>query len=250
MKSLAVTERADVYYAPTILWDNDTYTPISNKLIMDMIEDKIQSLGLVIKGQNFLSTRNGGGAVKGVIGSYDITTPDSDFGQRIMFRNSYDKSMSFAFVAGIVVWICTNGCIKGDYEYKRVHRGTMFGEDNSTTQEDIVENVTEGFKKLQESFEKTSMQLREMRRLQISPSESYDILGKLFFEQQVITISQLSVIKKEFERSDHFRHLGDSAFTAYDLYNHITESLKTSHPTTYISDHVKTHSLFEKVFSL
>ena len=60
----------------------------------------------------------------------------------------------------------------------------------------------------------------------------------------------MSIIKKEFECSRHFRHLGDSAFTAYDLYNHITESLKTSHPLSYIDDHVTTHDVFMKTFKV
>ena len=238
-----------MYNAPTIPWNNGTYTPISNMFIMEMINSKLRNAGLVVRNEEFKAARNKEGLVKGVIGSYDISTPDSDFGQRVMFRNSYDKSMSFAFVAGMVVWICTNGCIKGEYQYKRVHRGVIM-EETSTTQEAIIENINGGFQMLQASFEKTSVQLRELQHLEISPTESYDILGKLFFEQQVISITQLSTIKREFEHSNNFRHLGDKDFTAYDLYNHITESLKQSHPLTYINDHIKTHALFEEVFEV
>ena len=249
MKLLTPTSREDVYNAPTIPWNNGTYTPISNMFIMDMINSKLNTLGLVVKNEEYKSARTKEGLVKGVIGSYDISTPDSDFGQRIMFRNSYDKSMSFAFVCGMVTWICTNGCIKGDYQYRRIHRGVIM-EETSTTQEAIVENINGGFTMLQTSFEKTSFQLRELQHFEISPTESYDILGKLFFEQQVISITQLSTIKKEFEQSRNFHHLGDKDFTAYDLYNHITESLKASAVRTYISDHVATHKLFEETFKV
>lgn len=249
MKPLIQSSREEVYEAPTIPWNNGTYTPISNMFIMDMINSKLSEQGLIARNEDYKTARTKEGLIKGVIGSYDISTPDSDFGQRIMFRNSYDKSMSFAFVAGMVVWICTNGCIKGDYQYRRIHRGVIM-EETSTTQEAIVENINGGFTMLQTSFEKTSAQLRELQHLEISPSESYDILGKLFFEQQVISITQMSIIKKEFEYSKNFRHLGDKDFTAYDLYNHVTESLKTSHPLSYISDHVKTHALFEEIFKV
>ena len=249
MKTLTLTDKTSVYDAPIITWNNDTYTPISNRFIMDMIEDKIHNAGLMIKDEHYIATKNSNGLIKGVIGSYDICTPDEEFGQRVMFRNSYDKSMSFAFVAGMVVWICTNGCIKGDFQYKRIHRGILT-DDTSTTKEDIVDNINSGFDALQTSFDKLSSQLQELKHLQISPTESYDILGKLFFEQQVISINQLSIIKKEFEHSANFRHMGDKEFSAFDLYNHITESLKTSHPLTYINDHIKTHALFEKTFSI
>ena len=249
MKPLIQATREEVYNAPTIPWNNGTYTPISNMFIMDMIYNKLQEHGLTVKNEEYKTARTKEGLVKGVIGSYDISTPDSDFGQRVMFRNSYDKSMSFAFVCGMVTWICTNGCIKGDYQYRRIHRGVIM-EETSTTQEAIVENINGGFTMLQVSFEKTSAQLRELQHFEISPTESYDILGKLFFEQQVISITQLSTIKKEFEQSKNFHHLGDKNFTAYDLYNHITESLKASHPLSYISDHVKTHALFEETFKV
>lgn len=249
MKPLIQTSREDVYNAPTIPWNNGTYTPISNMFIMDIIESKLREQGLMVRSEDYKTARTKEGLVKGVIGAYNIVAQDNDFGQKVMFRNSYDKSMSFAFCCGTIVWICENGCVKGDYQYKRVHRGVML-EESSTTQEAIIENINGGFQMLQTSFEKTSVQLRELQHLEISPTESYDIIGKLFFEQQVISITQLSTIKKEFEHSNNFRHLGDKDFTAYDLYNHITESLKASHPLTYINDHVKTHALFEEVFEV
>lgn len=249
MKTLLQTRREDVYEAPTIPWNNDTYTPISNKFIMDMVEDKVRNLGLAVKNESYIASKTKEGLVKGVIGSYNIVANDNDFGQRIMFRNSYDKSMSFAFVCGTIVWICENGCVKGDYQYKRIHRGVIT-EESSTTKEAIVENINGGFTMLESAFQKTTTQLRELQHFEISPTESYDIIGKLFFEQEVISITQLSTIKREFEYSKNFRHLGDTDFTAYDLYNHITEALKASHVSTYISDHVKTHSLFEEIFSI
>lgn len=241
--------RGEVYDAPAVDWNNKTYTPVSNKLIMDLVDKKIAEAGLSIQGEEYKVARNMDGHIRGVIGSYNITTPDQEFGQRIMFRNSYDKSMSFAFVCGMVVWICTNGCISGDYQYKRVHRGRL-EDDGSTTIEDIVENINGGFNVLQNSFESTRTQLNEMKHFEISPEDTYNIVGELYFKQEVLSSTQLSIVKKQLASSSNFRHLGDTNFTAYDLYNHITEALKESHPATYISDHVKTHNLFKKTFEL
>lgn len=249
MKKLTLTDRQQVYTAPTIQWDNETYTPVPNKLIMDLIEDKLSQNNLVVKNQEYRTYRSNSGIIRGVIGGYDIATPDNEFGQRVMFRNSYDKSMSFAFVTGLVTWICSNGAISGDYKYKRVHRGVITDE-SSTTIESIVENINNGFNILQSTFESISVQLNELKHFEISPEESYKILGELFFKQEVITIQQMSVIKRELSSSHNFRHIGDTDFTAYDLYNHITESLKQSHPLNYVDDHVKTHKLFEKTFNI
>lgn len=248
-KIMVAANREEVYNAPIIPWNNGTYTPLANSVIMDLVNTKINNLGLVIKDENYKVTRNNDGLIKGVIGAYDISTSEGDYGQRVMFRNSYDKSMSFAFVCGMVVWICSNGCISGDYQYRRIHRGVI-KDDTSTTMQDVIENINGGFNMLQKSFEVNIKTMNDLKQFEISPNETYDILGNLFFEQNVISITQMSIIKKEFEFSHNFRHLGDKDFTAFDLYNHITESLKSSHPLTYINDHIKTHDLFKQIFNV
>lgn len=230
-------------------WNNDTYTPVSNKVVMDLIDDKISQLGLIIKNQEYRVARTNAGLIKGVIGNYDIASGDAEYGRRIVFRNSYDKSMSFAFACGVTVFCCSNGCISGDFKYRRIHRGVITGETSSTI-EDIIENIEWGFGVLENAFEHNTKQLNELKHFEISPEESYKILGELFFKQEVITIQQMSVIKRELSSSHNFRHIGDTDFTAYDLYNHITESLKQSHPLNYVDDHVKTHKLFEKTFNI
>lgn len=248
-KVLTKATREDVYNAPIIPWNNGTYIPLPNSRIMDLLDAKVHDLGLQVKNQEYRVAVTHQGLIKGVIGSYNVTTSDGEFGQKIMFRNSYDKSMSFAVCMGTIVWICENGCVSGDYQYKRVHRGIML-ENTTTTERDVVESINGGFKMLQTSFEHNVAQLNELKHYEMSPDEAFRLLGELFFIRKVITISQMSIIKKEFELSYNFRHLGDADFTAFDLYNHITESLKTSHPTTYINDHIETHGLFEETFNL
>lgn len=116
--------------------------------------------------------------------------------------------------------------------------------------EDVVENIDTGMSALQDSFANIIGQLDELKHYEIGPKDAYNILGELFFKREVITINQISIIKKELEISKNFRHLGDKDFTAFDLYNHITESLKVSHPLNYLHAHIVTHKLFENVFSL
>lgn len=249
MKVINKTSKEDVYNAPIIPWSNDSYTPISNKFIMDMLTDKIQNLGLTVKSEDYRTSLTKDGKIKGVIGSLNVITDSADYGQKIMFRNSYDKSMSFAIVVGGIVWVCENGLCSGDYQYKRIHRGVIT-EDSSTTQDDIVENVNGSFQYLETAFSKITGQLDELKHFQISPPESYELIGELFFKQEVINITQMSIIKREFIQSNNFKHIGDTDFTAYDLYNHITESLKSSSPYTYVKDHIATHKLFEQTFNI
>lgn len=92
--------------------------------------------------------------------------------------------------------------------------------------------------------------MNELKHFEVSPQDTYNILGELFFKKEVLTITQMSIIKKELQFSKNFKHLFDKDFTAFALYNHVTQSLKSSHPTTYISDHINTHSLFKELFKL
>lgn len=249
MKVTNKSSREEVYNAPIIPWSNNSYTPISNKFIMDMLTDKIQNLGLTVKSEDYRTSLTRDGKIRGVIGGLNVITDNENYCQRIMFRNSYDKSMSFAIVIGTLVLICENGCVSGDYQYKRIHRGVITG-DTSTTQDDIVENINGSFQYLETAFTKVTSQLDKLKHFEISPDETYKILGELFFKQEIVNISQMSIIKKELTFSRNFRHLGDTDFTAYDLYNHITESLKSSSPYTYVKDHVATHKLFEQTFNI
>lgn len=249
MKVVNKSTKEEVYNAPIIPWSNDSYTPISNKFIMDMLTDKIQNLGLTVKSEDYRTSLTKDGKIKGVIGGLNVITDNENYCQRIMFRNSYDKSMSFAIVIGTLVLICENGCVSGDYQYKRIHRGVITG-DSSTTQDDIVENINGSFQYLETAFTKVTYQLDELKHFQISPKESYELIGDLFFKQEVINITQMSIIKRELAQSNNFRHINDTDFTAYDLYNHITESLKSSSPYTYVKDHIATHKLFEQMFNI
>lgn len=249
MKALLKATREDVYNAPIIPWNNGTYTPLPNSTIMDLMDTKIHDLGLTIKSESYKVSATKEGLIKGVIGSYNLMTDNGEFGQRVMFRNSYDKSMSFAMVTGLNCWICENGCIAGEYQYKRVHRGA-FDDVMSTTERDVIANIDGGFNLLQQSYEHNVEQMEELKQIEVSPEAVYQILGVLFLTKNVLTVSQMSIVKRELEVSKNFRHLGDKDFTAFDLYNHVTESLKVSHPLTYFSDHIETHTLFEETFKI
>lgn len=144
---------------------------------------------------------------------------------------------------------CENGCVSGDYQYKRIHKGTIL-EDTTTTEQDVIANVEGGFQLLQTSFEHNVAQLEELKHYEIGPDDIYRILGILFISKGIVNTGQITTIKRELHSSKHFRHIEDKDFTAFDLYNHITESLKTSAPSDYINDHVQTHKLFEETFNV
>ena len=113
-----------------------------------------------------------------------------------------------------------------------------------------MQSIDDGFEIIDNKYKTMKEQLNCLKDVKVDKELTYKLIGDLFFEQSVISITQLSIIKKELNESKNFKHINDDGFTAYDLYNDITESLKTSPVNSMIDDHVKLHTLFENTFDL
>ena len=97
----------------------DSYTPISHEAIINKVKEELDKNSLVLTSSSYNSARNG----RVVVGNYNISAGNPDYMMRIMFKNSYDKSVSFGMASGLNVFICTNGCVSGEYSLKRKHTG-------------------------------------------------------------------------------------------------------------------------------
>lgn len=240
MRVNELATRAELISTPLPVWEN-TYTPIPNGEIFSKIDENIRGGGLKIVNEEYRVSRSQSGIIKGVIGSIDLASENEEFGRRIMFRNSYDKSMSFAFLEGLCCWICSNGAIKSDeMQFKRVHKGTAF--------DDAMVSIDDGFNRIDVEFKKIVEDMNAFKECHVDKELMYELVGNLFFEQGVLSSVQLNIVKDQLDKSDKFKHLIDPEFSAFDMYNHITESLKRSAPIKYVQDHVATHKLFESKF--
>ena len=241
MKVNELATRSELIATPLPIW-KDSYTAIPNVEIFRKIDENIRGGNLTIKNEEYRVSRTQNGIIKGFIGSIDIAGGDNDeFGRRIMFRNSYDKSMSFAIVCGSVTWICSNGSIRGDnFEYKRVHKGTA--------DEDSLLNIDAGFEALDNEYKIICEQLYNLKECHVDNKLMHELVGNLFFEQNAITSVQLNIFKEQLWKSDKFKHIDDKDFSAFDMYEHLTHTLKRCSPINYIDSHVKVHNLFENTF--
>jgi len=240
MKVNGRATREELISTPLPLWE-DSYTCIPNKTIFDKIDENIRGGGLKVKNEVYRVSRTESGIIKGVIGSIDIMTSNEEYGQRFMFRNSYDKSMSFAVAIGNFVMICENGCVRADnFEYKRKHSGIADSES--------LLNIDAGFESIDKEFKIIAEQMDNLKQCHVDYELMHNLVGNLFFEQGVISSTQINIIKDQMWNGDKFKHINDADYSAYDLYNNITESLKKSNVYSFIQDHAKTHKLFENTF--
>ena len=214
----------------------DSYSPVSHKNIIEATYEQLDKHNLVVNNEFFNIDKEG----RKLIGGLDIIHPDvPHLGMRLAFRNSYDKSMSVAFAAGAVVWICSNGMITGEIQYMRKHTGTVVNELNGK----IITTINQ----LDEHFQKILNHSEQLHQIDLTKQQYAELMGRLYIIDKVIIPTQLSIISKEIEQPT-FKDFED--LNAWSLYNHVTYALKNSHPTTYLDQHTNFHSFMEKEFQL
>ena len=233
---------ADSYLRATnalIPAQTESYSPVSHLEIMSAMMANLARQNLTVIGRKLHV--NGKGTK--VIGFYDVED-GTDFGKQhgmkmmLGYKNSYDKSMSLGIVAGASVWICSNGCISGDMlAFRRKHTGSI--------QTEMNERITEGIGIMKNDFGKLNLEVDIMKNYSLTPRQKSEILGVMYFEEEIVTPQQLSIVKKELKESEHFK---DN--TVWDLYNNVTEALKTSHPTNVISDHISLHGFMRGIVGI
>jgi len=143
--------------------------------------------------------------------------------------------MKFKCAVGAQVFICMNGMVSGDLSnYSRKHTGNALQEATDTIKNQISNART--------YYDQLVKDKEMLKVITLTKSQQAAIVGQLLIEQDVLTLSQVGIVKREIETPTHtYNAPADSAWT---LYNHITLALKDSHPMSYLNDHQKLHSFF------
>ena len=227
----------DIAMRATVPARTDTYSPIAHSDFLQGLAGKISENRMAIVGRKYYTNMNG----NKLVGYYSIEDSnietDPDFGIQMMmgFKNSYDKSMTAALAAGANVMICSNGMISGSMvRFIRKHTGTIY--------EELQEKFSEAVQTMRTGFANLILEVDLMKDFELTPRQKAEILGVMYFEKNLVTPNQLSVIKREVNHSEHFK-----GNTVWDLYNNVTESLKDSHPIRHIEDHIKVHDFMTDI---
>ena len=214
----------------------ESYSPVSHKNILDATYEQLDRHNLRVTSEGFNSNKFG----TEVIGYLDINHPDlNTLGMRLAFRNSYDKSMSVAFAAGSVVWICENGCVSGEIQYIRKHTGGVVQELN----EKIITTINQ----LGEHFDKMVRHSQQLHNIEMTKEQYAELMGRLFIVDKLVTPTQLNIVSREID-TPSFEDFVD--MNAWSLYNHVTYSLKEAHPLHYLEQHTGFHNFMQAEFNL
>ena len=200
----------------------DTYTVISHGFIIDEVKQELAKAGFEVVAEEYRANNN----LEVARGSYIIKrSEDPSFMMSFNWTNSYDKSTKFQCAVGGYVWENNSFVIeKEGNSFIRKHTGDA----DTLVKETIADKIANA-----EAYYLSVLDAkRKMETIKVSRGEVSKILGNLYFNFDMISIEQLSGIKKEYLKPSYvYSTDSDSLWT---VYCHILTVLKSSHPKLWL----------------
>jgi hypothetical protein len=214
-----------------------TYTVVSHKEVIDNTLTLLRKSGFTVQREIYRANMNANIA-QGIYHIYPSTSTDdgiineTELGMMFAWTNSYDKSTRFQCAIGAYVKVCYNGMVAGDMmNFKRKHTGTAG--------HDIVMQLSNQIKNGEKHYTRILNDRDSLKNVTLTNREQSELLGRLFADDEIITSSQVSIIKKEMKKpSFNYDCLDDNAWA---FYNHVTHSLKVSPPRDWMQDSQNFH---------
>lgn len=215
----------------------NTYKPILHKDLDLLTKDLLQKNNYDLKDTTYLTARNGQQA----IGKYNINFGgDKEMGLMIAWNNSYDKTTTVKYAIGANVFVCSNGMVAGDMgAYKHRHSGDV--------QVITPQMIEDYIKTSADTFAQMVKDRERMKEISITKKTCAELIGRMFVDDQIITVNQLSVIKNEIIKPSFDYGIEN---TAWNLMNDVTHALKQSHPQHWMKQHIDTYKFMKEEFAL
>lgn len=207
------------------------YKPVTHGQLIDLTLGGIEKAGFKLNKELYSAANDG----KVANGRFSISNvADSEMCLEIAWQNSYDKSLSLKFAIGAHVFICANGCVRGDMgAFKRRHEGSV-QEFTPTAISDYISKAGDVFRLMQKDRD-------AMKQVHLSSRVKAELIGRMVIEEQIITSTQMHIIMNELKKPTHDYKAADSM---WELYNFVTYSLKNSHPSNSLQHHIEAHNFF------
>ena len=215
----------------------ESYTVVSHKEVIENTKKLLEDSGFTIRRELYRANMNAQVA-QGVYHIYpsqsinDNIVNENELGMMFAWTNSYDKSTKFQCAIGAYVMVCSNGMMCGDMmNFKRKHTGSAG--------HDIVMQLSNQIKNGEKHYTRILNDRDSLKNVTLTNREQSELLGRLFADDEIITSSQVSIIKKEMKKpSFNYDCLDDNAWA---FYNHVTHSLKVSPPRDWMQDSQNFH---------
>jgi hypothetical protein len=224
-------EARNIMLSAPIPKETKTYKPVSHQELIDLTLESIYQSGYKLEKQTYSTARQGNVAN----GRYTISNVgDSEMKLQIGWQNSYDRSLALKFALGTSIIICSNGMVKGDHgAFRKKHQGDI----QTFTPAAISEYIKGGG----DAFEDLQKDRDMLKQYAATEKVQAEMIGSLFLQEEIISSSQMNIIKKELKAPTH--NYGAEG-SMWELYNNVTFAMKQSHPSDWMQDHIDVHNFF------
>lgn len=215
------------------------YVTVSHGYIIDTVKDLLDQNNYEIKETIYRCT-NGGEVVQAV---YHINHGDDpELGLMFAWSNSYDRSQRFKCAVGAHVFVCGNGMLIGDMaNYGKVHKG-----DKKQVLQNVTDHITLQLKSASNFYDMIKKDKEAMKNICLTEKEIAELMGVLYFQEDLLTSGQLITSKKQFEEPSYDYNAPLNSL--WSLYNHITYSFKSSHPKKWMDTQANFHQFIAKTY--
>ena len=219
-----------------VTYQGNDYSPITHRQVIETLGEYLYKNNFKIVNESYLAASNGQRA----IGRLAINAGDNECGYEVSWKNSLDGSMSFGICSGTHTFICSNGSVYGDVSaYKRKHSGNA--------NQEILFQIENAANLLEQTMQ-THIQRRDrMKELEVSKRTVAELVGRLHIEDEIISSTQLGIIKKEIENPS-FDYCCDGS--VWQFYNHCTHAIKETTPMVWHKTHKQLGDWFVNEFGL
>lgn len=209
------------------------YTVVSHKFIIDETLAQLAANGFIIDKEEYCRNLNGEVA----LGVYHLKYGnDPDMGLMFTWANSYDKTMRFRCAIGAHTYVSEARLIAGDMSnYGRVHTG-----DAKQQVQDHIKTQIQGANSYFASLVKDKDKMKEIT---LSETQVAELMGVLYFQENVLTSSQLINVKEEYKKPSYTYSTPEDSL--WSIYNHIIVGLKKAHPKTWMEQQKNLHALVD-----
>ena len=225
------TTARNILLSAEVPQETRTYKPVTHQQLMDLTLESIHQAGFVLDSETYSAARDGQVAN----GRYAISNvADSEMQLQIGWQNSYDKSMSLKFAIGTRIFICSNGCVSGDYgAFRKKHQGEI--------QTFTPNAITEYIKQAGDAFNKMQSDREAMKNIELTKRTTAELIGRMIIEENIIESTQLNIIRGQMDNPS-FNYGAPNSI--WELYQHTTFAMKEVHPRLWMRNHINAHTFF------
>lgn len=215
----------------------ETYTVIPHEDIIQKVENELNNANLIIESVEYSYSYGGEVALAKI---YIKSIADEDMGMLFTWQNSYNKKVKFSCAIGGYIYDNNASLIGTEgLSWIRKHTGSADQEAYDVI-EDLIDNADRHFQKIISEKER-------MKAMSLDEEYYGRVMGALYFEHELVTPNQASLIRSERKKPTHTYTDLD---TLWGLYKMLMYGIENADITKWQSSQQKLHHLIMAEYAI